>query len=121
RFQRPLRLELHGRAGQRMTILARDEMGHHVEVTSAMVLTQATKQPLTADRLREQLGRLGGTPFQLAQLESCLEGELILPVSELNRLRREIVGQLESLRRCPKRWTLNDGSETAAGGVSSGQ
>jgi putative protease len=121
RFQRPLRLEVHGRAGERMTILARDEMGHNVEVTSAMALTEATKQPLSADRLREQLGRLGGTPFQLAQLESRLGGELILPLSELNRLRREIVSQLESLRRRPKRWTFEDEVQNGEYRVGSGQ
>ncbi len=30
----------------------------------------------------------------------------MLPVSELNRLRREVVAQLEALRAQPKRWTL---------------
>ncbi len=31
----------------------------------------------------------------------------MLPVSELNRLRREVAGQLESLRATPKLWTLH--------------
>jgi putative protease len=34
----------------------------------------------------------------------------LLPVSELNRLRREVVAELERLRARPKRWQLNDGS-----------
>jgi U32 family peptidase len=71
---------------------------------------KAGKQPLTTERLREQLGRLGGTPFKLGDLKNHLAGDVLLPVSELNRLRREIVGELERLRAQPKRWKLNDGS-----------
>jgi U32 family peptidase len=58
------------------------------------------------EKLREQLGRLGGTPFKLGELKNFLSGEVMLPVSELNRLRREFVGELEKLRAQPKRWTL---------------
>jgi hypothetical protein len=57
--------------------------------------------------LREQLGRLGGTPFKLGELKNNLSGEVLLPVSELNRLRREVAVELERLRTQPKRWTLN--------------
>ena len=46
--------------------------------------------------MREQLGRLGGTPFRLGRLENGLEGEVILPMSELNRLRRELVSRIGS-------------------------
>jgi len=70
-------------------------------------LAKAEKQPLTTERLREQLGRLGGTPFKLGELKNNLSGEVLLPVSELNRLRREITAELERQRVQPKRWTLN--------------
>ena len=63
-----------------------------------MPLVPAEKQPLTSERLREQLGRLGGTPFQLGELTNHLTGEVMLPVSELNRLRREVVAELERQR-----------------------
>jgi putative protease len=58
--------------------------------------------------LREQLGRLGGTPFRLGELRNFLDDEVLLPVSELNRLRREAVRELERQRAQPKRWTLGD-------------
>jgi len=69
-------------------------------------LRAATNQPLTADRLRAHLGRLGGTPFHLDSLDNHLDGALHLPLSELNRLRRESVAQLEARRASPPRWTL---------------
>jgi U32 family peptidase len=107
RFRRAIDLEAHGRAAQPMTLLARDELGNVAKAESAMPLAPAGKQPLGAEKLREQLGRLGGTAFELGQLENFLEGSVMLPVSELNRLRREVVAQLEFLRAQPKRWTMN--------------
>ena len=44
------------------------------KLDSAMPLAQAEKQPLTTERLREQLGRLGGTPFKLGELKNHLDG-----------------------------------------------
>jgi putative protease len=76
-----------------------------------MPLAKAEKQPLTTGRLREQLGRLGGTPFRLGELENNLSGEVLLPVSELNRLRREVASEMEKLRLQPKRWQLKNPSE----------
>ena len=106
RFQRPIEIEVHGLVGKPLTVIARDEEGHVFQIDSAMPLAKAEKLPLTVEKLREQLGRLGGTPFRLGELKNCLSGAVLLPVSELNRLRREIVVELENLRAQPKRWTL---------------
>jgi len=107
-FQRPIAMEVHGYTGAPLTIVVRDELGNVAHAASEMPLAAAQKQPLNAERLREQLGRLGGTPFRLGELKSFVEGEVILPVSELNRLRRHVVSELERLRAQPKRWALND-------------
>ncbi|PYJ87354.1 MAG: hypothetical protein DME22_01970, partial [Verrucomicrobia bacterium] len=106
-FQRPIQMEVHGHVGRSMTLIARDEIGHVVQVESAMSLAKAEKQPLNTERLREKLGRLGGTPFKLGDLKNILEGDVMLPSSELNRLRRKAAGLLDALRAQPKRWTLN--------------
>ena len=108
KFQRPIQMEVHGRAGQSLTLVVRDEAGHVVQAASVMPLTKAGKRPLSTGRLREQLGRLGGSPFKLDGLQNLLEGDVMLPVSELNRLRREAIAQLETLRAQPKRWALNE-------------
>ncbi len=108
RFQRPVSAEVHGHAGAPLTLILRDETGHVVQVASAIPLAVAEKQPLTDARLRDQLGRLGGTPFKLDRLANRLEGPVILPMSELNRLRRDAAAQLDALRAQPKRWQLTD-------------
>ncbi|HVU28517.1 MAG TPA: DUF3656 domain-containing protein [Verrucomicrobiae bacterium] len=105
--QRPIKMEVHGHAEKPLILITQDELGHIARAESEMNLSPAQKQPLTTDRLREQLGRLGGTPFRLDDLENHLEGEVLLPVSELNRLRREVIAELESQRTTPKKWVLN--------------
>jgi len=55
------------------------------------VLEQAQQRPLNRAVLQAQLGRLGGTAYELGEIEMRLEGEVMLPVSELNRMRRAIV------------------------------
>ncbi len=74
-FRRKIDLEAHGAADRPLTLIGRDELGHVVQLDSAMPLAAAQKQPLTTERLREQLGRLGGTPFERWEtLKNELEG-----------------------------------------------
>jgi putative protease len=113
KFQRPIEIEVHGVEGKPLTLIAQDEFGNVAKVESSMPLAKAEKQPLTTGRLRAQLGRLGSTPFKLGGLKNYLSGEVLLPVSELNRLRREVAGELERLRSQPKRWTLNVGQASS--------
>lgn len=77
-----------------------------VRVSSAVKLQTAHKRPLTEELLREQLGRLGETDFALGGLNNQLVGPVILPVSELNRLRRELVAQLSARSELPPRLPL---------------
>lgn len=112
-FQRPIDLEIHGAVDQPLVAIGRDEYGHGAQVESAMPLVAAHSQPLTTERLQEQFGRLGNTPFCLRQLTNHLHDGVMLPVSELNRLRRELVTQLEALRAQPKRWELRTSATLA--------
>jgi len=107
KFQRPIAIEFHGVLGQPATAIARDELGHIAQVVSTMPLAAAERQPLTAERLQDQFGRLGNTAFRLDRFEQQLSGEVILPASELNRMRRDLVAQLEQQRAQPPRWTLH--------------
>jgi len=89
----PLHLKISGQPGKPLYLHAttRDQ---EALLTSAKPLTPARNRPLTSEKIREQLGRLGGTPFQLGDLSVDLPQSVILPVSELNRMRRELVARL---------------------------
>jgi U32 family peptidase len=112
RFQRPVVVEVHGHAGVPLTAIFRDADGHVSQQTSSVSLEAAQNQPLTSAKLAEQLGRLGGTPFRLERCENRLEGAVMLPLSELNRIRREAVSDLENQRAQPPRWSLRPGVST---------
>jgi putative protease len=115
RFRRALSLEVHGHAGAPLTLIARDEEGHTTRADSTKPLARAEKQPLTTKRLTDQLGRLGGTPFKLGTLRNHLEGDVILPVSELNELRRRVATAIETQRAAPKRWRMNESRRAECG------
>lgn len=90
----PLDLALAGTAGTPLALTATDG-AESVTVESSMVLVAAGKRPLDAARLREQLGRLGETPYALGALDlSAFAGGLFLPVSALNDLRQAAVADL---------------------------
>jgi putative protease len=106
-FQRPIDLEIHGAVNQPLTAIARDEVGHVIEVSSEISLVPAQTKPLTTEKLISQLGRLGNTPYCLGNLTNAIDGDLMLPVSALNHLRRELVDRLTELRSQPKPWQLS--------------
>ena len=69
-----------------------------VRVLSDTPLVAAQSRGLTAEFLREQLGRLGNTPYELDQLKLECDGSAFAPSSLLNQLRREAVEKLAELQ-----------------------
>ena len=92
RKRKPLDVQVTGRAGAPLCVSCRG-----VTLESAMLLQTALKRPLTEVQFRDQFGRLGGTPFELGTIDFKVEGEVMVPVSELNRLRRDLVAAVEAL------------------------
>jgi U32 family peptidase len=100
---RLLKLRVHGRLGEplRISVLSAPplaaELFEQLTVPSVTPLEQARGAGLDRMRLQAQLGRLGGTGWELDELQVQLEGALFLPLAELNRLRRQLVDQLAGL------------------------
>ncbi|MCX6969592.1 MAG: DUF3656 domain-containing protein [Verrucomicrobia bacterium] len=86
-----------GRAGCPLVLECRG-----VVLESGIALEPARTRPLTEESLRAQLGKLGETPFILGEIRNDLEGDVILPLAELNRLRREMVLRLAIRDTAPK-------------------
>ncbi|HVU37860.1 MAG TPA: DUF3656 domain-containing protein [Opitutales bacterium] len=108
RRREPVWFAAHGHVNVPLALEIRDEQGRAARLESALPLQPATKQPLTAETLRAQLDRLGDSPFELTALDFHVEGEVILPISEINRLRRELTAKLDALRAEPLRWQLTE-------------
>lgn len=91
-----------GKPGEPLKLRERDS---GIEVTSTIDVQTARNRPLDESILRRQLGRLGNTAFQLKSLELALEGDCMIPVSELNQMRRKMVTLLEETEdHSPREW-----------------
>ncbi|HTK48075.1 MAG TPA: DUF3656 domain-containing protein [Gemmatimonadaceae bacterium] len=98
--QRKTRLDvrLFGGAGAPLKAMFAAD-GESVTVRSEIPLAPASKRALDDAVLREQLGRLGESPFVLAALElRGLAPGLFLPVSEINHLRQRAIDELTQRR-----------------------
>jgi putative protease len=71
-------------------------------VESPGPLGAARQRALDREYLREQFGRLGNTPYQLADLELDTAGAPFAPSSLLNQVRREAVEQLQRMQGAPR-------------------
>ncbi len=79
-----------------------------VTVTSPAPLAAAQQQSLTHALLRDQLGRLGNTPYALAEVTLDQAGAPFVPTSLLNQLRRAAVEELGARQARPKPVTIHD-------------
>jgi putative protease len=93
----PLSVRIHGTIGGPLSADVRAD-GRTVSVTWPGPLEVARKHPLTDALLRDQFGRLGDTPYQLAATAIEITGEALVPKSVLNDLRRRSIAELLALR-----------------------
>ena len=99
RYRRPIRATLRAYVGEPVRLLLTDWEGVSAEVEDAAPAERALQRPLDETVAREQLGRLGATPFYLESLELDTDGATMVPLSRLNELRRRAVEVLLSKRR----------------------
>ncbi|MEK3985234.1 peptidase U32 [Paenibacillus sp. VTT E-133280] len=98
----PVHVRVQGCVGEKLTTWWTDvQKNVTVRVDSELALETAQKRPMDTALLEEQFGRLGGTVFQLDALESHLQGDVIVPMRELNSIRRQAVELLAGERPKP--------------------
>jgi len=76
--------------------------GCRVTVKSTAPLDAAQSRQISTASLREQLGRLGNTPYELADVELEVTGSPFVPMSVLNQIRREAVERLQAVQSHPR-------------------
>jgi putative protease len=91
----PIDLHVTVTAGGPVRIVATMPGGERCEIESDEPTAAATKHALTAENLRLQLARLGGTPFELKSLTADITGGPMVPHSVLGKLRHQLVARLE--------------------------
>jgi putative protease len=94
----PLTFKVSARLGEPLKITVEDSGGNIGEAETASPAQEALKRPLTREYLEKQLSRLGNTPFEMAQLQLDLTGDLMVPVSDINEARRTALAMIERKR-----------------------
>jgi putative protease len=77
-------------------------------VQSPAPLDTAQQRAADAAYLADQLGRLGATPYALAELSADIQGQPFAPASLLNQLRRQAIEQLVAQQTAAPLAELND-------------
>lgn len=78
-------------------LTVQDEEGNRVDAQGE-IPQAAMHAPTDFARAQTSLEKLGGTPYYLRELRLETTGELMLPASVLNALRREACNQMDALR-----------------------
>jgi putative protease len=102
RRRQPVDLRVTAAVGEPVRVTATLAAGGGCEVESAEPAREATKHPLDETVLRDQLGRLGNTPFELRHLSAAIAGRPMLPLSVLGQLRKELTAALETSLAAPR-------------------
>lgn len=72
-----------------------DETGVYAEYKGEVLSETAKNLPLSEERVASQLSKLGGTVFEVENMNIKINGYITIPISEINKARRECIANLE--------------------------
>ena len=96
----PVDLIVEAAVGKPLKVTAQIE--HHSQspitccIESSQPLEEARKHAITEEVLMEQLGRLGGSVYELRSVDARIEGRPMVPLSVLGQLRHELIAKLDA-------------------------
>lgn len=93
----PLDFIIDVREGMEVDFKVCDHEGNCVELKGPLP-ERAIKIQLTEEKIREQIGKLGGTPYYADKMDISLDSNLSLAASSLNILRRNGIREITSMR-----------------------
>jgi putative protease len=95
-YRRPIDIEVEAVQGQPLRMVVRCE-SQALTIETTEELAVANKHSIDETTLREQLGRLGGSPYFLRSLTANISGNPMIPFSVLGKLRRDLLEELTEL------------------------
>ncbi len=94
----PISLAVTITKGKPARLEVKDSDSNVVTVESGYLVEKAEKLPTSKSQIEKQLTKLGNTLFEASELNISTEGDVFIPVGQLNDLRTKAVSQLEDLR-----------------------
>lgn len=86
------------RLGEYPSLVLADCDGNTASAQGSKAAEKALKVSISEQKVKEQLEKLGNTPYNLSDLQMDLEEGISMPVSVINEMRREAVEKLNKLR-----------------------
>ena len=94
----PVSAQVVGKLNEPLIISFSDDDGNTGTARTTFIIEKARSQPLSAERVQQQLERLGQTYFKLTTADIQLDDGIMAPISEINEARRSAIQQLEEKR-----------------------
>jgi len=97
----PINGEVQMMKGAPLVLTVWDLLGNKVSKQSEENVELAQNSGLPEERLRQQLEKTGSTPFAFEQLVIQIDELATIPISTINKLRRDVLEELETKRKNP--------------------
>ncbi|MBS5112483.1 MAG: U32 family peptidase [Coprobacillus cateniformis] len=88
--QSAIKMSFYAHIGQNAQLTV-EQGDYQITVKSPSLVEKALKTPLDEQRIKKQLSKLGQTPFYVQTMTIDSDDQIIMPIKELNELRREAV------------------------------
>ena len=95
----PIEAEVIATPNQPLRLTIWDSLGNVTTHESHMVAQLAEQTGLSSSRLAQQLEKTGNSPFNIRSLSIKMDQQVIMPISAINKLRREALLALEEKRK----------------------
>ncbi len=92
-----VRVKVRLKEGEKLSLDVSDGV-NSVFLESSVSAEKAVKHAMTPEKLKEQLSRLGNTPFSIEKFVFDVDDGLMIPLSEIGRVRKDAVLKLEEMR-----------------------
>ena len=94
----PVSCHITAQMGEPFLVEYQDDEGNTGKGKTTFLGEPARKNPLTQERVFAQINRLGASPFEITSVNMNLAEGLMVPVSEINKARREAIEMLMAKR-----------------------
>lgn len=91
--KKDINCEFYAKIGEPMYIKLWDNKGNYI-FEKGKIVQEAKNQPLSKDKLQNQLLKTGNTPFKIDNISMNVDEKIYITVSELNELRRNAIDKL---------------------------
>lgn len=88
-----------GKMGEELEFFIWDNNDNYISIKGEQKIQKAINKPLSQERIEKQLNKLGNTSYYFEKLEIDIDKNIVVPISEINNIRREAIDGLNNSRK----------------------